>query len=691
MKLSFRWYGPEDPIKIQYIRQIPNMYAIVTAVYDVPVGEIWSHASIAALKQETEDAGLHFDVIESVPVHEDIKLGLPTRDHYIANYIENIRRLGQAGIQVICYNFMPVFDWTRTQLDKVLPDGSTALVYYRDQLEKMDPLTGELSLPGWDSSYKKEDLVRLFDLYSKTGEEKLWENLAYFLKAIIPVAEEAGIKMAIHPDDPPYPIFGLPRIITNEANLDRLLKLVDRPANGLTLCTGSLGSAAFNDIPKLVDKYSAMGRIHFMHVRNVKLMPDGSFEESAHFSAYGSLDIVDIMSRLYKNNYDGYLRPDHGRMIWGETGKPGYGLYDRAMGASYLTGIWETLMKLETLERKKRDKQGGKHLKTILNKLPGIALTALIAIPAWLIGKAVPIIGGPVLGILFGMILAFWHRPEPLNAGIRYTSKKLLQYSIILLGFGMNLFDVFQVGQQTLILMAFTLTAAFATAFLAGKLLKLDGKTSTLIGVGSAICGGSAIAATAPVIDADDEQVAHAISTIFLFNVIAAFLFPFLGHVLGMSDQSFGLWAGTAVNDTSSVVAAGYAFSQTAGDLAVIVKLTRTLMIVPVTLVLAIYTSRQASEQKKRQYSLVKIFPWFVLGFLAASIINTFLALPIAVSDNLSQIGKFVIIMAMAAIGLNTNLIKLARSGAKPILLGLICWVMLAITSLVVQYILLKG
>ncbi|HBI73017.1 MAG TPA: mannonate dehydratase, partial [Lachnospiraceae bacterium] len=329
----------------EYIRQIPGMYSIVTAIYDVPVGEVWSQESINSLKEKVEKAGLKFDVIESVPVHEDIKLGLPTRERYIDNYKENIRRLSKAGVKVICYNFMPVFDWTRTQLDKVLADGSTALVYYKEQLARMDPLKGELSMPGWDSSYTKDQLAQVFAKYKEVDEEKLWSNLEYFLKEIIPVAEEYDVKMAIHPDDPPYPIFGLPRIITNEANLDRFLQLVDSPYNGLTFCTGSLGSADFNDIVSMVDKYSAMGRIHFMHIRNVKLLPDGSFEESAHYSPCGSMDIVAIVKALHKNNYTGYVRPDHGRMIWGETGRPGYGLYDRALGAMYLTGIWETLEK----------------------------------------------------------------------------------------------------------------------------------------------------------------------------------------------------------------------------------------------------------------------------------------------------------------------------------------------------------
>ena len=259
-------------------------------------------------------------------------------------------RLGEAGVKCICYNFMPVFDWTRTQLDKPLADGSTALVYYKDQLEKMDPLTGELSIPGWDASYKKEDLRALFEAYGRLTEEDLWENLRYFLEAVIPVAEESGVNMAIHPDDPPWNIFGLPRIITCEANLDRFLKLVDSPANGLTLCTGSLGCAASNDIYRMIDKYAAQGRIHFMHVRNVKILPDGGFEESAHFSACGSLDIVRILDILHRRRFNGYLRPDHGRMIWGETGRPGYGLYDRALGASYINGIWETLDKLRREE-----------------------------------------------------------------------------------------------------------------------------------------------------------------------------------------------------------------------------------------------------------------------------------------------------------------------------------------------------
>ena len=325
-------------------------------------------------------------------------------------------------------------------------------------------------------------------------------------------------------------------------------------------------------------------------------------------------------------------------------------------------------------------------MQSMLNKLLGIGLTFIIAIPAWFIGEAFPIIGGPVLGILFGMVLALGKRSAVFDDGVKYTSKKLLQYSIILLGFDMNLYNVFKVGGQTLALMVFTLTITFGTAFMAGKLLKIDPKTNILIGVGTAICGGSAIAATAPVIRADAEEVARSISTIFLFNVVAAFLFPLLGHMLGMSDYAFGLWAGTAINDTSSVVAAGYAFSNEAGSLAVIVKLTRTLMIVPITLVLAIYTSRNSpkhheNDKSNESYTIGKIFPWFVIGFVAASIINTFIPIPQGMGASIAQLGKFIIIMAMAAIGLNTNVVKLVKSGTKPILLGLICWLALSLAS----------
>ena len=345
MKMSFRWYGESDEITLQKIRQIPGMYSIVTAIYDVAPGEVWPREAIAAQKKAVEAAGLKYEVIESVPVHEDIKLGLPSAEKYIDNYCENIRRLAEAGVKCICYNFMPVFDWTRTQLDHPNPDGSTSLVYYQEQVDKVDPLKSEsdLTLPGWDASYTRDELAAVVAKYRDMTEEDLWRNMTHFLERIIPVAAENDVYMAIHEDDPCWPIFGLPRIISDEKGLDRLLACVDDPHNGLTLCTGSLGCSPKNDVVKLAAKYAAMGRIHFAHLRNIRLLDNG-FEESGHLTADGSLDMYAIMKALYDNGFDGYVRPDHGRMIWGETGRPGYGLYDRALGCAYLNGLYEGII-----------------------------------------------------------------------------------------------------------------------------------------------------------------------------------------------------------------------------------------------------------------------------------------------------------------------------------------------------------
>lgn len=347
MKLSFRWYGADDPVSLEYISQIPGMRSIVSAVYEVKPGEVWPEESLAQIKGACEKHGLVFDVVESIPVHEDIKLGRGEVEALLANYCENIRRCAKYGVKCVTYNFMPVFDWTRTQLDKKAADGSTSLVMYWEQLRGLDPLHDDIHLPGWDASYTQEQVRELITAYGELGEQGLWKNLERFLKAVIPVAEECGVKMAIHPDDPPYPIFGLPRIITCEENLDRFLSLADSPSNCLCFCTGSLGCAKSNDIPAMVRKYARMGRIAFMHVRNVKILEDGSFEERAHLSSCGSLDLYEIVKALADEGYDGYVRPDHGRMIWGETGKPGYGLFDRALGAAYLNGLFEACEKSE--------------------------------------------------------------------------------------------------------------------------------------------------------------------------------------------------------------------------------------------------------------------------------------------------------------------------------------------------------
>jgi len=347
MKMTFRWYGEDDSISLDYIRQIPCMSGVVTAVYSVPAGQVWPEEEIIKMKSLCNSKGLEMEVIESVPVHEDIKLRRGNYQLYIDNYKENIRRLSKAGVKCICYNFMPVFDWTRSRLDQELSDGSNALVYYKEDVDKMDPT--KMTLPGWDASYSPDEITSLIEEYQKIGEEGLWSNLEYFIKEIMPVAIECDVNMAIHPDDPPWSIFGIPRIITNESNIDRFLSLYNDKHHGLTLCSGSLGCTTSNDYVAMVKKYTKMGRVHFAHIRNVRVSDDGSFEETAHYSPCGSLDVVEILKAYYDNGFDGYIRPDHGRMIWGETGKPGYGLYDRALGAMYITGIWETLEKINKI------------------------------------------------------------------------------------------------------------------------------------------------------------------------------------------------------------------------------------------------------------------------------------------------------------------------------------------------------
>ena len=343
MQMTFRWYGEDDPVTLQKIKQIPGVTGIVSAIYDIPVGEVWPLERIQKLKSTIEAEGLSLSVIESVPVHEDIKTGDCDRDRYIENYCETLRNLSKAGIDCVCYNFMPVFDWTRSDLAHELQDGSNALAYCEKTVQDMNPLTGDLSLPGWDASYTKADMQALLEKYSHISEDMLWDNLKYFLDRVIKTAEEVKVKMAIHPDDPPWGIFGLPRIITTKANIERFLKLYDSPYNGLTLCSGSLGVSPENDIPDMIRTFG--DRIHFAHVRNIKITGEKCFEESGHRSCDGSLDIVEIMKAYHEVGFEGYVRPDHGRMIWGETGRPGYGLYDRALGAVYINGIWETLKK----------------------------------------------------------------------------------------------------------------------------------------------------------------------------------------------------------------------------------------------------------------------------------------------------------------------------------------------------------
>lgn len=336
-------------------------------------------------------------------------------------------------------------------------------------------------------------------------------------------------------------------------------------------------------------------------------------------------------------------------------------------------------------------------MKFIKNNWSGILLCLVISVPAWFLGQQFSVVGGPVFGILIGMIVTLFIKDKGiLKSGITFTSKKILQYAVILLGFGMNLGTVAKTGAQSLPVICATITTALVIAFVIFKLFKMPSKISTLVGVGSCICGGSAIAATAPVIDADDEEIAQSISVIFLFNIIAALIFPTLGGLLGLSNEGFALFAGTAINDTSSVTAAASSWDSMHNtgsqvlDAATIVKLTRTLAIIPITLVLALYRTHKEKKNNASSFNLKKIFPFFILFFLLASVITT-IATSAGVSADFftpfKTLSKFFIVMAMSAIGLNTNIVKLVKTGGKPIFMGFACWVGIACVSLLVQHI----
>ena len=341
-----------DSVTLEQIRQIPGVTGVVTTLYDTMPGEVWKVEKIRAIKKEVEDAGLRIAGIESVNIHDSIKVGSDDRDKYIENYITTLERLGKEKIDVVCYNFMPVFDWTRSDLAKVRNDGSTVLSYDQELIDKinlenllssMDSKSNGFELPGWEPQ-RMARIKELFELYRDVDNEKLFSNLKYFLEAIMPTCEKYNIKMAIHPDDPAWPVFGLPRIMTCKENLLRLVTMVDSPCNGVTLCTGSLGSNPNNDIVDIIK--SLKGKIHFAHVRNIKHLGKGKFDEAAHLSSDGSLDMYAIMKTLYEIGFNGIVRPDHGRAIWGEKSMPGYGLYDRTLGVAYLNGILESLQKL---------------------------------------------------------------------------------------------------------------------------------------------------------------------------------------------------------------------------------------------------------------------------------------------------------------------------------------------------------
>ncbi|SCP98276.1 mannonate dehydratase [Anaerobium acetethylicum] len=353
MDMTLRWFGTGfDSITLEQIRQIPGVTGVVTTLYDKAPGEIWEVERIRAIKEEIENAGLKLKGIESVNIHDSIKVGTPEREQYIDNYITTLERLGEEGIDLVCYNFMPVFDWTRSDLAKVRPDGSTVLSYDQELINQIDPenmmdvmdeKANGFLLPGWEPE-RMAKIKELFEMYKDVDEEKLFANLKYFLERIMPTCEKYGIKMAIHPDDPAWSVFGLSRIMTTKEKLLRLVNLVDSPCNGVTLCTGSLGSNPANDIPDIIR--SLKGKVFFGHIRNVIHLGPGKFDEAAHLSSDGSLDMFEIMKALYDIGFDGVVRPDHGRAIWGEVSLPGYGLYDRALGAAYLNGLWESILKM---------------------------------------------------------------------------------------------------------------------------------------------------------------------------------------------------------------------------------------------------------------------------------------------------------------------------------------------------------
>ncbi len=352
MEMTLRWYGSNfDTVPLWKIRQIPGVTGVISSLMSKQPGEVWTQEEIHALKAEIEAAGLRLSGIESVNVSDAIKTGSPDRDKDIAAYIETLENLAKEDIHLVCYNFMPVFDWTRTELARVRPDGSTVLAYTQEAVDAIDPAnmfdsikdqTNGTIMPGWEPE-RLAKVKELFDLYKDIDDEKLFENLKYFLEAIMPTCDKYNINMAIHPDDPAWSVFGLPRIIINKKNIHRMMSMVDNPHNGVTFCSGSYGTNLENDLPDMIR--SLKGRIHFAHVRNLQFHSPTNFEESGHLSSDGTFDMYEIMKALYDIGFDGPVRPDHGRMIWDEVAMPGYGLYDRALGAMYLQGLLEAIEK----------------------------------------------------------------------------------------------------------------------------------------------------------------------------------------------------------------------------------------------------------------------------------------------------------------------------------------------------------
>ncbi len=355
MKVTFRWFGKEDDsVPLSYIKQIPGCTGLMGVLTQFAPGEVWPKEAIAAYADEIHAAGLQLEVIESVNIHEDIKLGLPTREKYIDNYIETLNNLADFGVRVVIYNFMPVLDWLRTDLSHINPEDGSNSMYYDDALvrdirpEELPQLmlsqSNGFSLPGWEPE-RVSELSKIMAQYRSVTPDILRQNLKYFFERVIPVCEKRGLRLAMHPDDPAWPIFGLPRIAHSLEDFDKVVALYDSPANSICLCTGSLGSRRANDVPAIIRHFGKMNRIACVHLRNIKFTGERCFRESSHLSSDGDLDMYEIVKAVYETCPDAYMRPDHGRMIWGETGRPGYGLYDRALGIAYINGLWEAIDK----------------------------------------------------------------------------------------------------------------------------------------------------------------------------------------------------------------------------------------------------------------------------------------------------------------------------------------------------------
>ncbi|MGX7352754.1 mannonate dehydratase [Enterococcus canis] len=351
MKWGFRWYGESDPIPLQNVRQIPGMNGIVGTLLNKLPGDVWEVNEIQDLKESIEAGGLELLGIESVAIHDAIKAGTAERDHYIDNYIQTIKNLSACDVHLICYSFKPIFGWAKTTLFYENEDGSFSLVYDQAVVDEMEPSemfklissqSKGFQLSGWEEE-RLNKFNGLVEMYEGVTEEKLFDNLKYFLERIIPVCEEMDVKMAIHPDDPPWEIFGFPRITKNLFDLKRIIEAVDSPYNGITMCTGSLGADPNNDLVEIIHEVG--DRINFVHFRNVGFMGERKFKETAHLSTEGSLDMYAIMKALVDVGFDGVIRPDHGRTVWGEVARPGYGLYDRAMGITYMQGLHEAIIK----------------------------------------------------------------------------------------------------------------------------------------------------------------------------------------------------------------------------------------------------------------------------------------------------------------------------------------------------------